>query len=112
MISIDTARQLALSLPGVIEQPHFQLASFRIKNKIFSTLWETEKKMMVKLSVIDQSVFCDIDKTIIYPVPGAWGKQGATFFELSKVKKQILKEALQSAWKNTAPKTLLKKYLP
>jgi len=111
MISIDTARQLALSFPGTTEAPHFNLASFRIGKKIFSTLWEKEKKMMVKLSPVDQSVFCGIDKNIIYPVPGGWGKQGATFIELGKVKKQILKEALAAAWKNTAPVTLLKKYI-
>ena len=112
MVSIDTARQLALTLPETIEQPHFRLASFRVKNKIFATLWEAEKKMMVKLSLIDQSVYCSIDKNIIYPVPGGWGKQGATFIELNKVKKQILKEALEAAWRNTAPKILLKKYIP
>lgn len=111
MISIITARQMALALPEATEEPHFHLASFRIKKKIFSTLWEAEKKMMVKLSLIDQSVYCSIDKNIIYPVPGGWGKQGATFIELAKVKKQILKEALEAAWKNTAPKTLLKKYI-
>ena len=111
MISIITARQMALALPEATEEPHFHLASFRIKKKIFSTLWEAEKKMMVKLSLIDQSVYCSIDKNIIYPIPGGWGKQGATFIELANVKKQILKEALEAAWKNTAPKTLLKKYI-
>ena len=32
---------------------------------------------MVKLSLVDQSVFCDMNKDAIYPVPGGWGKQGA-----------------------------------
>ena len=110
MVSMMVARQLALSLPEVIELPHFDKASFRINNKIFSTLWEGEKKMMVKLSLVDQSVFCDIDKTTIYPVPGTWGKQGATFIELSKTKKEIVKETLLCAWKIAASKTLVKKY--
>ena len=112
MISINSARELALSLPEVKESPHFALVSFRIKNRIFSTLWEREKKMMVKLSLVDQSVFCDIDRNIIYPVPGGWGRQGATFIELTKVKKQIVREALACAWKFTAPKTMVKKYMP
>ncbi len=112
MVSINTVRKLALALPETIEQPHFHLTSFRVKNKIFSTLWEVEKKLMVKLSLTDQSVFCDIDKNIIYPVPGGWGRQGATFIELTKVKKQIVEEALICAWKITAPKTMVKKYMP
>jgi hypothetical protein len=112
MISIDKAREMAMSFPEVVELPHFHLASFRIRKKIFCTLWETEKKLMVKLSLVDQSVFCSIDKNIIYPVPGGWGKQGATFIELAKVKKDILEDALACAWKNTAPKTLVEKYMP
>jgi hypothetical protein len=67
---------------------------------------------MVKLSLVEQSVFCDIDRDIIYPVPGGWGKQGATFIELTKVKKQIVEEALLRAWRSTAPKTMIKKYMP
>lgn len=110
MILLDTARQLALSLPEVIEQPHFDVASFRVNKKIFASLWEKENKMMVKLSLIDQSVFCAIDKTIIYPVPGGWGKKGATFIELEKVKKNILYDMLKCGWVSIAPKALLKKY--
>ena len=48
---------------------------------------EDKDCMMVKLSVIDQSVFCAFDETIIYPVPGGWGRQGATMINLKKVKK-------------------------
>lgn len=32
------ARKAALALPGTEESPHFKLASFRIKGKIFATL--------------------------------------------------------------------------
>lgn len=112
MISVKKARELVLALPGVTEQPHFHITSFRINNKIFSTLWEAEKKMMVKLTAADQYVYCAIDKNIIYPVPGGWGKQGATFIELTKVKVGLLKDALLCAWKNTAAKTLVKKSFP
>lgn len=101
-----------MALPEVTEAPHFDKISFRIRNKIFATLNEEAKIAMVKLSLVEQSVFSDIDRAIIYPVPGGWGRQGATFIQLSKVKKQVLAEALEAAWKNTAPATLAKKYFP
>ena len=44
---------------------------------------------MVNLTPVDQSVFCAFDKTIIYPVPGGWGKKGATYIDLKKIKKSI-----------------------
>lgn len=64
---------------------------------------------MIKIPVTDQSVFCSFDSEIIYPVPGGWGKQGATFFELSKIKKSMLKDALTIAYCNVAPKRLAEK---
>ncbi len=112
MISIATARKLALSLPEAEEKSHFETPDFRVKNKIFASLHEHKHLMMVKLSIVDQSVFCAFDKEIIYPVPGGWGRQGATFINLKKVKKAMLLDALTSAWKNVAPPKLVMKYIP
>src|SRR5436190_12153625 len=111
MITIEQVRKAALSLPGTEEKPHFHLTSFRIKNKIFATIHADKNFVMVKLSPIDQSVFCAYDKEVIFPVPGAWGKQGATFINLKKVKKSMLTDALTTAWKTTAPPKLAEKYL-
>lgn len=112
MVSIETVRQLALSFPGTDEHPHFHLKAFRVKKKIFSTMDERLKRVMVKLSPVDQSVFCAIDKTIIYPVPGGWGKKGATYIELSRVRKTMFKDALITAYCNVAPQKLAEKYFP
>lgn len=112
MISIDTVRQLALAFPETDEHPHFHLKAFRVKKKIFATLDEKLKRVMVKLTPVEQSVFCAFDKTIIYPVPGGWGKKGATYIELSKVKKAMFKDALNVAYCTTAPPKLAEKYLP
>ena len=110
MISIEQARKVALSLPETEEKPHFHLTSFRVKNKIFATIHIDKNYVMVKLSAIDQSVFCAYNKEVIFPVPGGWGKQGATFIDLKKVKKSMLLDALSTAWKTTAPPKLVEKY--
>jgi hypothetical protein len=98
MISLAAFRQFALSFPDAEEQPHFHLASFRVKKKIFATLWEKEHRAMLKLPLVEQSVFCAYDKEIFFPVPGAWGKKGATFVDLNKVPKRMLKDALSVAY--------------
>lgn len=112
MVSLNTARQLALSLPEVEERSHFHLPDFRIKKKIFASLHEDKNLMMVKFNIIDQSVFCEIDPAIIYPVPGGWGKNGHTFINLKKIKKEMLLDALTTAWKTVAPGSLVNKYFP
>ena len=105
MVSVKTFRELALSLPEATEAPHFDRAAFKVK-KIFATLDEKAKIACVMLSPVDQSPFCTFDKNIIYPVPNKWGLQGATYIELSKVKKEMLLDALTSAYIYKAPKAL------
>jgi hypothetical protein len=43
---------------------------------------------------------------MIYPVPGGWGTKGATYIELIKVKKTLLKDALLTAYCGVAPPKL------
>ena len=92
MINISEFKTLALSFPEVTEQPHFEKISFRTRKKIFATVSEGNSLACVKLSPIDQSVFCAFDKTIIYPVNNKWGKQGWTRVELKKIRKNMLKD--------------------
>ncbi len=112
MVSIKTFRELALSFPEIIEAPHFEKPSFRVNKKIVVTLSEKDKRVCLKLSEIDQSVFSAFDKTIIYPVPNKWGKQGWTFIELKKVKKETLIDALTCAYCAVVPKRLSINYKP
>jgi len=101
---------MALSLPEAEELPHFERPSFRVKKKIFATMWIKEKRAVLKLSLINQSVFCSFNKTIIYPVEGAWGRQGWTMVELRKARKAMFRDALTTAWCEVAPKKLITKY--
>jgi len=98
MVSLAEFAKLALSFPEVEEQPHFHLRSFRVGKRIFATLWEKENKAMLKLPLTEQSVFCSYDNTVFFPVPGSWGKKGATFVILSKVRKDMLRDSLSVAF--------------
>ncbi len=105
MITQQTYRNLALALPDVTELPHFDKQSFRWHDKIFATLWVKENLAMLKLSLIDQSVFCAFDNGLVfYPVPGGWGKQGATFVELVLVREDMFIDALNCAYYNLTSK--------
>ena len=112
MIDIETVRELALSFDEAVEQPHFEKSSFRVRKKIFATL-DTEKKTLVlKFSPADQSAFSAFDKSVIYPVPGGWGRKGWTIVELEKVERDIFEDALTTSYCTVAPKKLAEKYRP
>ena len=110
MITTEQARKMALALPETEEKPHFHLTSFRVKKKIFATIHSDKNYVMVKLTPVDQSVFCSFNDEVVFPVPGGWGKHGATFINLKKVRKSMLLDALTTAWKTVAPTKLVKKY--
>ncbi len=112
MVNNEAFRQMALSFTGTIEAPHFDRTSFRANKKIFATLQEKNTIAMIKLSPADQYVFCNADKAAVYPVPGGWGLKGATYVDLKKVKKTLLKEILTIAYnsitvKAKAPKKII-----
>jgi hypothetical protein len=111
MVSIDDARKLAMSYPDVSELPHFEKTSFRIKSKIFLTINAPFDRACVKLSPIDQDVFCSFNKEVIYPVPNKWGKNGWTLINLKKVRKSMFKDIVNSSFVNVAPKSIAEKFI-
>ncbi|MCG3167855.1 MAG: hypothetical protein POELPBGB_03654 [Bacteroidia bacterium] len=98
-MSAEDFRKLALSFEGVSEQPHFERTSFRVNNKIVATLDVKQQLVCLMLDEIQQSVFCAFDSSVIYPVPNKWGKKGATYVELKRVRKDMLRDALNEAYK-------------
>ncbi|MEL1253390.1 MmcQ/YjbR family DNA-binding protein [Flavobacterium sp. DGU38] len=104
MVLIETFRELALSLPNAVEEPHFEKTSFRINKKIFATFDEKNNRAVLKLSEIEQSVFCASSEMIFYPIPNKWGKQGWTIVELSKVRADMFEDALKLSYQNVVPK--------
>ena len=110
MVSTAVFRQLALAFEDALEVAHFEKTSFRVNEKIFATLDSNNNTAVVKLSPLDQSVFCAFDKSIIYPGTGKWGLHGWTKIELNKVGKIMLKDALTCSYCTVAPKKLAEKY--
>lgn len=102
MVTIYYFRQLALSFPETTEEPHFEKTSFRIKKKIFATYDEKNKRACIKLSEMDQDIFSQADRSIIYPLANKWGKQGWTIIEMTLVKKELFEAALTTAYETVA----------
>ena len=114
-MTADEFRNLALELPGAEEDSHMDHPDFRVGGKIFATLGPGEEWGMVKLTPEQQSMVVEAEPEIFRPVPGGWGKGGATNVRLAKADATTLKSALSMAWQNVeakSPKTARKKVLP
>lgn len=96
MIPTEEVKALALAFENTVAKPHFQLVSFRYNDRIFATLDEENSRVMIRLSLIDQSLF--VDGKNIYPVPNSWGAKGATYFELTTVQRKVFEDALRAGY--------------
>lgn len=100
-MTVKEFKKLALSFPGTIEHPHFDRTAFKVeKKRIFVTLHEPTLTANFKFNEVDQSVFCGYDKKAVYPVPNKWGLQGWTTFELQKAPRELILDALDTAYKD------------
>jgi hypothetical protein len=105
-LTADDFRRLALELPETSESSHMDHPDFRVRGKIFATLWPDGDWGMVKLKPEQQQLFTNIQPSAFVPVKGGWGRQGGTSVLLKVAGKAHVREALLTAWRNVAPKGL------
>ncbi|HTC89283.1 MAG TPA: MmcQ/YjbR family DNA-binding protein [Bryobacteraceae bacterium] len=93
-------RRIALSLPGAEEGSHMGSADFRVGGRIFATL-ASEKQGYGNLMLTpeQQADFVAERPDVFLPVPGGWGRNGATHIRLGKANEDLLAGALRTAWK-------------
>jgi hypothetical protein len=93
-------RRIALSLEGAEEGSHMGAADFRVGGRIFATLASVAQGYgNLMLTPEQQAAFVDEAPDIFLPVPGGWGRNGATHIRLDKASEDVLTGALRTAWK-------------
>lgn len=107
MTNLSMLSDYALSLPEAVEEPHFHKMSYRVKKKIFATVDPNAHFCVVKLTEMQQSVFCKWDESACCPTPDKWGLQGWTRVYFAKVDMDFLKYIVKTAYSNVAPKKLV-----
>lgn len=103
-VSADRARALALSLPQASEAPHFHRLAFRTPRKTFATLDATVPDLNLMFDPDLRDFYCEQAPEAFSPVPGGWGRMGATRCALDVVDEATLVSALQAAHLLAAPK--------
>jgi hypothetical protein len=99
MIQVDAFVEMALSFPGTGRMSHFDRIGFKVTGKrMFATYLAENNTANIFLTPAEQRIFCKMNAENIYPVPNKWGEKGATTFELNRVPKELVLEALLSAY--------------
>ena len=101
-------RAMALALPGVEEKSHFQHPDFRVRNKIFATLWPEQRRSVLRLTLAEQFALLKQDAET-FSVRGS-PRYGWTGVKLERVDKEQFRGLLVEAWRGVASKELLEAY--
>jgi hypothetical protein len=98
-MNVSDFRRIALSLEGAEEGSHMGAADFRVGGRIFATLASQDKGYgNLMLTPEQQADFVGELPEVFLPVPGGWGKMGATHILLAKASEDVLTGALRTAW--------------
>ena len=79
---------------------HFGASDFRVGGRIFATLAaEKQGYGNLMLTPEQQAAFVAEAPNIFVPIPGGWGRNGATHVVLAAANEDLLLGALQTAWR-------------
>jgi hypothetical protein len=105
----DDFRRLALSQPGTVESARKGRSDFRVWRKSFASLERPAASVAtIQLTPEQQAMLMQAAPSTFLPVPGGWGGLGATNVVLPQAEEAIVESALILAWRNVAPKSLVK----
>ena len=104
-VSPARAREIALSLPAASEAPHFNRTAFRTPRKMFATIDPQAGDLNLMFDPNLRDFFCEQAPHTMAPVPGGWGRMGATRCDLRAIDEATLTSALMAAHALAAPKT-------
>ncbi len=105
MDDLEGARRFALSLPETTEEPHFDMASFRVRGKIFATVPPDGEHLHVFVGEGEVHAAVAEDPAAFEPL--LWGKRlRGLRVRLAAAGQDRVEELLEESWRRKAPARL------
>ncbi|HEY1617916.1 MAG TPA: MmcQ/YjbR family DNA-binding protein [Streptosporangiaceae bacterium] len=106
MITVDQVRDRAMALPGVSEEPHFDMTSFRVLGRIFATVAADEARLHVFMDE-DEARACAAEDPVAFE-PLRWGRRirGVRVLLTTAPPDRVL-ELIEESWRRKAPRRLV-----
>jgi hypothetical protein len=108
-MTLEEARQFALSLPETSEEPHFDKQSYRVNRKIFATVPPDGDHLHIFVEEADVHAAVAENPAAFEEL--CWGKKMAGVrVTLSKTDAPLVLELLEDSWRMRAPKKLAEEF--
>jgi hypothetical protein len=106
-MKVAAVRRFALSLPEASEEPHFDLSSFRVRGKIFTTVPPPGEYIHVFVDDLERERALALAPDWIEKL--WWGKKVVGVrVHLARAERALVEELVRNAWARKAPKRLLR----
>ena len=106
-LGFATARRIALALPGVVEGIAYSTPAFRVADKIVARLKEDGVTLAVKVSFEEREILIAMEPEI-YFLTDHYRPHPMMLVALERIGAAALQSVLEQAWRQVAPKKLLK----
>ena len=105
MITATELREWALGLPGAEERETWGHPTFRVRDKIFASMFEGDDGVVATVKALpeEQAVLVGADPST-FGVASHVGRYGWTTVRLERVDPEEMRELVVEAWRRTAPK--------
>src|SRR6059036_1381325 len=98
--------KLALKLPGVTEGTSYGTPALHVRKKFLARLKEDGESVAIKIDFADRDVLLELDPAAFY-LTDHYRPYPAMLVRLKEVRRDVLEQLLEQAWRQQAPKGLL-----
>jgi hypothetical protein len=107
--SFETAREIALALPGVTEQPSYGTPGFKLGTKFLARLHQDGKSLVVKIGFDEREMLMAADPESFY-ITDHYKGYPAMLVGLASVPVETLRRLLEQSWRQIASKKVVAAY--
>jgi hypothetical protein len=105
-VTFDTVRQFALALPGVEEATSYGTTAFKVGGKLLARFHQDGESLAIKVEYAAREVLMGVNPKTFY-ITDHYRCWPWMLVRISNVDRDDLRQLLEEAWRNTAPKRLL-----
>ena len=106
VISYETARQIAMTLPGVEESTSYGTPACKVKGKLFMRRHQDGESLVVRIDLAERESLMEADPETFY-ITDHYLNYPWILVRLARVREDQLSELLRQAWRLVAPRRLV-----
>ncbi|TMV50145.1 MmcQ/YjbR family DNA-binding protein [Paenibacillus mesophilus] len=105
--AFEAVREIALSLPGVVESVSHGMPSFKLKDKLLARFHEDGESLVLEMDVETRELMLQINPQV-YSITDHYMKYPYVLVKLRNADPDDLKGHLLAAWRLIAPKRMIR----